>query len=499
MRLATLTLFIGCAALLAPVAQAQSVSGQAYGAWVQSPLGTQQSALAVLPEGTASDGAMVDDAADGMSVPGTLTTEALTGTTSGAIGDAAAAQSVATVFNVSLLNGLITASSLTATVSSTSDGAQATSNALGSTFGDLMVNGVQVTSGDGAIAPNTRMDLPGVGYVVLNEQLPTGDGVRSSGLTVNLIHVYLQSLTGGGCTVLGCVPGVLTPPPDPQALSESTAALLRELVAHLRQNRTQLREEWARRITRAQLLTAMTEEEIFAEATSVYDNYVEALETGTFEALQAYARNLSERIIPRGVETHEVVGIVLLLRDVLARSLFAKYHGDFDKLNRILDAYEPAANRIANTVAVGFVQERERIIRQQQEAIRELSTPVLQVRERLLILPIIGVIDPQRAYQLTEQLLVGIRTNRAKVVVMDITGVPAIDGSVANHLVQTVEAARLLGAAVIVTGLSPEIAQTLVTIGVELGKMTTVGDLQGGIEEAERLLGYKVVSLVEPS
>src|SRR3989442_274529 len=103
---------------------------------------------------------------------------------------------------------------------------------------------------------------------------------------------------------------------------------------------TDLREEWARRITRAQLLTAMTEEEIFAEATSVYDNYVEALETGTFEALQAYARNLSERIIPRGVETHEVVGIVLLLRDVLARSLFAKYHGDFDKLNRILDAYE---------------------------------------------------------------------------------------------------------------------------------------------------------------
>src|SRR5437667_3156 len=203
----------------------------------------------------------------------------------------------------------------------------------------------------------------------------------------------------------------LPPPPDPQALSESTAALLRELVAHLRQNRTQLREEWARRITRAQLLTAMTEEEIFAEATSVYDNYVEALETGTFEALQAYARNLSERIIPRGVETHEVVGIVLLLRDVLARSLFGKYHEDFDKLNRILDAYEPAANRVA------------------------------------------------------------------------------------NHLVQTVEASRLLGATVIVTGLSPEIAQTLVTIGVDLSEMATVGDLQGGIEEAERLLGYKVLPL----
>jgi rsbT co-antagonist protein RsbR len=278
-----------------------------------------------------------------------------------------------------------------------------------------------------------------------------------------------------------------------QPVVETSAAMLRELVALLRQNRTQLREEWARRITDAELLTSMTKEEIFSEATSVYDNYVEVLETGSVEALQAYARNLSERIIPRGVETHEVLGIVLLLRDVLARSLFKKYQNDFELLNRVLDAYEPAANRIANTVGVSFVQERERIIRQQQEAIRELSTPVLQVRERLLILPIIGVIDPNRARQLTEQLLRGIRTNRAKVVVVDITGVPTIDSTVANHLVQTVEASRLMGASVIITGLSSEIAQTLVTIGVDLSKMNAVGDLQGGIEEAERLLGYKVI------
>jgi rsbT co-antagonist protein RsbR len=275
-------------------------------------------------------------------------------------------------------------------------------------------------------------------------------------------------------------------------VSSNATALLPELVAHLRQNREQLREDWARRITNARLLTAMTPDEIFSEATSVYDNYVEVLETGEVEALQDYARNLSERIIPRGVETDEVLGIVLLLRDVLARSLFEKYQSDFELLNRVLDAYEPAANRIANTVGVSFVQERERVIRQQQEAIRELSTPVLQVRERLVILPIIGVLDTQRARQLTEQLLRGIRTNRAKVVVIDITGVPEIDSTVANHLVQTVEASRLMGASVIITGLSSEIALTLVTIGVDLSKMNAVGDLQGGIEEAERLLGYRV-------
>ena len=256
------------------------------------------------------------------------------------------------------------------------------------------------------------------------------------------------------------------------AMNES---LLHELVGHLRQNRTQLREEWVRRITDAKLLGVMTQEEIFSEVTAVYDNYVDALETGSIETLQAYARDLSERIIPRGVETDEVLGIVLLLRDVLARSLFANYRHDADLLNRILDSYEPAANRIMVTVGVSFVEERERVIREQQEAIHELSTPVLQVRERLLILPIIGALDAPRARQLTEQLLGAIQANRARV-------------DVANHLVQTVEAARLMGAVAIITGLSSKIAQTLVDLGVDLGTMRTVGDLQGGLEEAERLL-----------
>lgn len=275
--------------------------------------------------------------------------------------------------------------------------------------------------------------------------------------------------------------------------------LLRELVAHLRQQRTPLREEWTRRITEAQLLGVMNREEIFSEVTAVYDNYVDALETGSVEALEAYAKNLSERIIPRGVETHEVLGVVLLLRDVLARSLFEKYQQDSTLLNRVLDAYEPAANRIAVTVGVSFVHERERVIRQQQLAIRELSTPVLKVREQLLILPIIGALDAGRARQLTEQLLNGIRENRAKVVVVDITGVPAIDMPVANHLVQAIRASALMGARVIITGLSSGIAQTLVDLRVDLSMMQSVGDLQGGIEEAERQLSYAVTRTAEIS
>jgi rsbT co-antagonist protein RsbR len=144
-----------------------------------------------------------------------------------------------------------------------------------------------------------------------------------------------------------------------------------------------------------------------------------------------------------------------------------------------------------------YIHAREKTLRQQQEAIRELSTPVLQIRDRLLLLPIIGMIDTRRARLITESLLHAIRDSRAKAVVMDITGVATIDSRVANHLLQTVAAARLMGASVVVTGLSPDVAQSLVALGIDLGRIKTVSDLQGGIDEADRIVGYRVVRLTE--
>jgi rsbT co-antagonist protein RsbR len=144
-----------------------------------------------------------------------------------------------------------------------------------------------------------------------------------------------------------------------------------------------------------------------------------------------------------------------------------------------------------------YINARERTIRDQREAIQELPTPVLPFREGMLLVPIIGLIDSVRARLLTEQLLGAIRDTRAKVVVIDITGVQAVDSKVANHMIQTVEAARLMGATAILAGVSPQIAQTMVTLGIDLGRMTTVGDLRSGIERAEALLGFTVTTARE--
>lgn len=118
---------------------------------------------------------------------------------------------------------------------------------------------------------------------------------------------------------------------------------------------------------------------------------------------------------------------------------------------------------------------------------------MLVLRDRLLLLPIIGLLDSHRAQQLTEHLLKAIREHRARVVVIDITGVLTVDSMVANHLIKTTEAARLMGVKVLVTGISTEIAQTLVRIGVDLSRLNTLGDLRSGLEEASRILGYELV------
>ena len=132
------------------------------------------------------------------------------------------------------------------------------------------------------------------------------------------------------------------------------------LVADLRHARTRLRREWAARIQGAHLLEAMSFQQRDLVTMSVYDDHLELLETADVEVSQHFARDLSERIIARGVEPREALAIVFRLHDVLARFLFEKYQCDLGLLNRVLDVYQPVADRIATAVAFTCVDERAR-------------------------------------------------------------------------------------------------------------------------------------------
>ena len=203
-RLAALGLVVGLVAGLAAAGSAQSVGGQAYSTYVNTPLGSSgQSPLAVLPAVSGTDGAEADAEGSALNVAGALSGDFLNSITSGQIGPAeAGAQSTSSAASVNILSGLITADEVVANVTSSAGQSGALSDAAGSTFTNLTVAG-QSFSGDQAVAPNTNVSLPGVGYVVLNEQIPTGDGLTCSGLTVNMIHVYLQNFVAGIPTPAG--------------------------------------------------------------------------------------------------------------------------------------------------------------------------------------------------------------------------------------------------------------------------------------------------------
>jgi anti-anti-sigma factor len=175
-------------------------------------------------------------------------------------------------------------------------------------------------------------------------------------------------------------------------------------------------------------------------------------------------------------------------RDLIRHRLVDDAMRDLDRARLVADGLNRLLDLAMCTIAEAYLDAKEAIIRDQQEAIREVSTPVLQVREQVLILPVVGVVDTHRARLITEAVLQAIRTRRARAVVVDITGVPIVDSKVARHIAQTCEAARLMGAQVVVTGISQQIAQTMVTIGADLADVRTLGDLQAGLEEVDRIL-----------
>ena len=162
-------------------------------------------------------------------------------------------------------------------------------------------------------------------------------------------------------------------------------------------------------------------------------------------------------------------------------------------------SFSPIRNEEGETIAISVItsditeqKELQQQLRKQNEAIMEMSTPVIKIWGKIIMLPIVGALDTSRAQQMTEKLLESIVVNEAVVALIDVTGVPFIDTSVARHLLKAIDASRMLGAEVIVTGFSPEAAQTLAQLGVDFSALRTRGSLQAGLREAFGMVNAKL-------
>jgi len=146
--------------------------------------------------------------------------------------------------------------------------------------------------------------------------------------------------------------------------------------------------------------------------------------------------------------------------------------------------YAAARDITERKEAEDALRQQNELLMQQTETLRQLATPLIPLAENVIVMPLIGNIDTPRARQIMEVLLEGVAANQAEIVIIDITGVQVVDTAVANALLQTARAASMLGAQVILTGIQPQIAQTLVSLGVDLGSLITRSTLQEGIRFA---------------
>lgn len=202
-----------------------------------------------------------------------------------------------------------------------------------------------------------------------------------------------------------------------------------------------------------------------------------------------------EHLATTGVPYDTIARSLVVLLEPLGAAVLDAFSDDAARGTRAREALGWLRSEVLIVAGRAYARVRESQVEDEfLRAIRGLSTPVIQVWERILVMPLIGVIDSTRARQLMEQLLDRIVALQSEIVILDVTGVPAVDTQVADHLVRTTKAAALVGARTILVGISPQVAQTLVRLGASLGEVETRANLRSGLEAAFAGLGLKVVA-----
>ncbi|HEU4619983.1 MAG TPA: STAS domain-containing protein [Gammaproteobacteria bacterium] len=210
-----------------------------------------------------------------------------------------------------------------------------------------------------------------------------------------------------------------------------------------------------------------------------------------WEATRAFLENLSRSRAAQGFTPTETATFVFSLKKPLFHRI-ASSIGDPARLGRELGAASDLLDQLGLHTAETFQRSREQIIRRQQQELLELSTPVVQLWDGVLAVPLIGTLDSARTQVVMEALLDEVVRTAASIVVVDITGVPTVDTIVAQHLLKTVAAARLMGTDCIISGIRPQIAQTIVHLGVNLGDVTTKATLADAFRYALHRRGLAV-------
>jgi rsbT co-antagonist protein RsbR len=286
-------------------------------------------------------------------------------------------------------------------------------------------------------------------------------------------------------------------------MARANSTALAELV---RKHESELLTDWMSRqlaaaTLRRDLLTDASLREQSAEFLGLFRR---ALEAGTDVAQQnwqparEFLQSLSQSRARLGSTPSETATFVFSLKEPLFDRVQKEYGNDAESLAALLWQVTVTLDKLGLYTAEVYQKRREEIIARQQRDVLELSTPVVQLWEGILAIPLIGTLDSERTQVVMENLLQQIVTTGAGIAIIDITGVPTVDTLVAQHLLKTVAAARLMGADCIISGIRPQIAQTIVHLGVELGQVITKATLADAFAIALRRSGLAVTRSASP-
>ncbi len=282
---------------------------------------------------------------------------------------------------------------------------------------------------------------------------------------------------------------------------------LSPIIDLLQQHHSNLTEEWLAEINRVWLrkypnlisdemlrrqFDVMIKELTNAfQAASGTEQLPEILESSP---LGVFARNLSTDLAKKGIRPGDTVLYVITLKNILNQHLIQTLSNAADDLAVCLYAMDFVLDRLSLLTFDAYAEAREKVISQQSLSLLELSTPVVLLWSNVLMLPLVGVIDTLRARHFTERMLEAITAHEATVTIIDVTGVPVFDTSVARHIMKAIDAAQLLGSRIVMTGISPEGAQTLAKLNISFNNVSSRATLRAGVAEALKMVGRRVIA-----
>jgi len=274
------------------------------------------------------------------------------------------------------------------------------------------------------------------------------------------------------------------------------------LVKFLQKNEKKIADAWTiNRLKNSKIRADLiSKEDMDARSTRLLKTFTDAVTEGNLEdismgeygPLNQLLDETSKELAARGFTLFETGTYFFSLKDTLLEYLQKEYSAKPVILNQVITIVSKLFDNLSLTAFDSFIKGREKTLKGYVKVMAEMATPILLLWKEILFLPIVGVVDSKRAQTIMEEILRQISEKNSKILILDIMGVAVVDSAVANHIIKITRATKLMGCEAIITGISSSIAQTMVSLGIDLGGLKTRSTLIDGLEYAFEVLGYHI-------